>query len=161
MKTPIILKCNILLLFFSLLLPCAAASYDGKPEPALAHQLGLSVRELQTLRARYPLSREALLAASPMQIQTLLWDAEHPEIDKHAEAQKYQAQHLKDEHGNIDPAGLARALKQHYNNGHHYGYDRGGNPHGDDEDEEEEDEGDLLPVLPDPSTNQPSSGDPM
>src|SRR5215470_1884373 len=147
MKTPIILKCNVLLLFFSLLLPCAAASHDEKPDPALAHQLGLSVQELQTLRERYPLSREALLAASPMQIQTLLWEAKHPEFDKHAEAQKYQAQHLKDEHGNIDPNGLARALKQHYNNGHHYGYDRGrNNPHGDDG-EEEDDEGDLLPVF--------------
>jgi PKD repeat protein len=152
MKTPIILKCNILLLFFALLLPCAAASNDEKPDPALAHQLGLNVQQLQRLRARYPLSREALLAASPMQIQTLLWDAEHPEIDKHAEAQKFQAQHLKDEHGNIDPRGLARALKQHYDNGHHYGQQR---------DDEEEDNGDLFPVLPDPSTNQPGSGDPM
>src|SRR5215472_14260255 len=146
MKTPIILKCNILLVYFSLLLACAAASHDEKPEPALAHQLGLSVQELQALRARYPLSREALLAASPMQIQTLLWNAEHADIDLHAEAQKYQAQHLRDEHGNIDPAGLARALKQHYNNGHHYGQPR---------QDDEAANGDLFPVLPDPTTNQP------
>ena len=161
MKTLTIIKRNLLLLILSLVLPCAAASKDDKPDPALAHQLGLSVQELQKLRARYPLSREALLGASTMQIQTMLWDAEHPEIDKHAEAQKFQAQHLKDEHGNIDPRGLARALKQHYNNGHHYGYDRGRNPHGDDEDDEEEDEGDLMPEFPDPSTNQPGFGDPM
>jgi PKD repeat protein len=161
MKTPIILKCNILLLYFALLLPCAAASNDNKPDPALAHQLGLSVQQLQTLRERYPLNREALLAASPMQIQTMLWDAEHPEIDKHAEAQKFHQLHLKDEHGNIDPHGLARALKQHYNNGHHYGFDRGRNPHGEDEDDGEDDEGDLMPEFPDPSTNQPGFGDPM
>jgi PKD repeat protein len=159
MKTLTITKCNLLLLLLSLALPCSAASNAEKPDPALAHQLGLSVQQLQKLRARYPLSREALLGASEMQIQTMLWDAEHPEIDKHAEEQKFRAQHLKDEHGNIDPRGLARALKQHYNNGHHYGYDRGGNPHGDDG--EGDDEGDLLPVFPDPSTNQPGFGDPM
>src|SRR5580765_4364304 len=161
MKTLTIIKGNLLLLILSLVLPCAAASKDDKPDPALAHQLGLSVQELQKLRARYPLSQEALLGASAMQIQTMLWDAEHPEIDRHAEAQKFHQLHLKDEHGNIDPHGLARALKQHYNNGHHYGYDRGRNPHGDDEDDGEDDEGDLMPVFPDPSTNQPSSGDPV
>ena len=159
MKTLTIIKCNLILLILALLLPCAAASNDNKPDPTLAHQLGLSVQQLQKLRARYPLSREALLAASAMQIQTMLWDAEHPEIDKHAEAQKFHKLHLQDEHGNIDPRGLARALKQHYNNGHHYGYDRGRNPHG--EDDEEDDEGDLFPVLPDPSTNQPGFGEPM
>jgi PKD repeat protein len=154
-KISIILQTNIFVLFLSLLLPCAAASNDKNPDPALAHQLGLTVPQLEKLRDRYPLTRESLLAASPMQIQTWLWDAEHPEFDKHAEAQKFQAMHLKDEHGNINPTGLARALRQHYNNGHHYGQ------HRHDDDEEEDDEGDLFPVPPDPSTNQPSSGDPV
>jgi PKD repeat protein len=160
MKTPMILKCNILLVFFCLMLPCVAALHDEKPDPALAHQLGLSVQQLQTLQARYPLSREALLAASPMQIQTLLWNAQHPEIDLHAEAQKFHAMRLKDEHGNIAPGGLARALKQHYNNGHHYGYDNGHNPHGDNG-EDDGGEEDLFPVFPDPSTNQPDGGSPV
>src|SRR4051794_27927586 len=151
MKLRFFISGTTLLFLFALLLPCPAAS--NNPDPALAHQLGLTVPQLRALLDRYPLSREALLAASQMQIQTMLWDVQHPEVDKHAEAQKFHALHLKDENGNIDPHGLARALKQHYNNGNHYGQEK--HDKGDDGEEE-----DLFPVQPDPSTNQPGFGDP-
>src|SRR3989442_15495139 len=117
----------------------AGAQVGGQPDPAVAEKIGVSVQQLHGLRARFDLSNDDLLQLSAIQLQTMLWDLEHPGIDKHAEEQKFRALRMMDEHGRIPPDGLLRALEHR----RHVGVDA-----------------DLFPASPDPSAIEPDPGTP-
>src|SRR5436190_23775554 len=108
-------------------------------DPVVAAKLSLSVQQLHSLRARFDLSNGDILALPPIQIQRMLWEAEHPGFDKHAEEMKFRALRMMDEHGRIPPDGLLRALEHR----RHVGEDT-----------------DLFPVAPDPSQGLPDPGVP-
>src|ERR1043166_686 len=108
-------------------------------DPLVAAKLSLSVQQLHSLRARFDISNDGLLALSPIQIQRMLEEVEHPGFDKHAEELKFRALRMMDEHGRIPPDGLLRALEHRRQVG------------GDT---------DLFPVAPDPSPVLPDPGAP-
>jgi photosystem II stability/assembly factor-like uncharacterized protein len=81
-------------------------------DPVVAQKLAVSVQQLHDLRARFDLSNDQVLAMPPAQLQTLLWQVTHPDIDLHAEAIKFHALRMRDEHGRIPPDGLVKAIEQ-------------------------------------------------
>jgi hypothetical protein len=81
------------------------------PQPQLAAKLGISVRQLQSIEARFNLSDGQLLGLPAYQLQLMLEDLEHPGVAKHQAEQSFQMLKLRDEHGQVPPDGLMRALE--------------------------------------------------
>ncbi len=133
----------LLSLLFILAVAAAGARADQITDPDLARHLGITVPELRQLREQYGLGDSQLLAMPDDQIQILVSALSRPGFQWHAEAQNFRALKMMDEHGHIPPDGLLRALEQR---GRHIKTDTG--------------ESDLAPVQPDPSTNQPTFGEP-
>jgi PKD repeat protein len=127
--------------------PASAASKH--PDPVIASKLHISVQELHSLRARFNLTDDELVAMPGIERDEMLEEISHPGIDMHAAEQEFRTQKLKDENGNIPSDGLAKAMKAHYRHQHPE------HP----EHPNQDDEGDLFPALPDPSTNEPGFGD--
>src|SRR6266699_604485 len=100
-----------LLLAGLLMLSVLSARGDKLTSPEIATKLGMSVQQVQSLCARFDLTKEDLLGLPGISLQLMLWDLEHPGIDKHAEEEKFRALRMMDEHGRVPPDGLARALE--------------------------------------------------
>jgi len=122
-----------------LMLSLLSAEAGKLTEPDLAAKLGISVQQVQSLRARFELTTDELLGLSAVSRQLMLLDVEHPGIDKHAEEERFRALRLMDEHGRVPPEGLLRALEHR---------------------RQEEGDEDFFPGEPDPSTVTPSFGTP-
>src|SRR5438128_42408 len=114
------------------------------PDPVIADKVHITVQQLHSLRARFDLDNEQVLALAPVQLQLMLFEIEHPGIDLHAEEQNFRALHLKDENGHIAANALAHAMNEHRRNQHR---------------DTAPDE-DLFPTLPDPSETEPDFGSP-
>jgi PKD repeat protein len=100
------------LLGFLLLVPAVAGNPAPKlTDPVVATKLAITVQQLHSLRAKYEVSNETLLEMPPFQLRIMLWEVDHPGIDKHAEEQKFRALRMMDEHGRVPPAGLLRAME--------------------------------------------------
>src|SRR5436190_742517 len=83
------------------------ASADVKhPDPVIARKLNLTVQELHSLRERFGLDNDQLLALPRIEFAEMLDEISHPGIDKHAAEQEFQAEKLRDENGQIPPDGL-------------------------------------------------------
>src|ERR1043165_1502876 len=123
------------------ILLCFAVLSNASPptnDPAVATKLGITVQQVHSLRAAFDLTTADLLALSPVQLQTMLFDLSHPGFEKHAEEQKFRALQIMNEHGHIPPDGLLRAIEHR----HHM----------------QEEEEDMNPVPADPGTNAPDFG---
>jgi photosystem II stability/assembly factor-like uncharacterized protein len=117
-----------------------AAQHQTLNDPQLAHKVGITVQQLHSLRAASGLSDDQILALTTLQLQAYLQDITgHPGVDKHAAQQNFTALRMMDEHGQVPPDGLLRAI-EHRRHGTQAA--------------------DLLPGVLDPSTNSPSFGIP-
>lgn len=108
-------------------------------DPDVARQLGITVPQLHGLQDQYGLSNDVLLNLANDQLQILLMDLQHPGYQRHRQEHEFRALKMMDEHGHIPPDGLIRALEQTHR---HIKTDT-----------------DLTPGQPDPSTNEPTSGE--
>ena len=136
------MKCRwpaaVLLLLFVL----NAEAADPRPkltDPQVAAKLRITVQELHRLRSEYGFDNTSLLGLPRFQLQLMLREMEHPGWDKHAAEEEFRALRMMDEHGRIPPDGLLRALEHRRRN---------------------QEEPELLPGVPDPSTNAPEFGNP-
>ena len=102
----------ILILVLALLCRPARGNSPNITDPVLAAKLGLTVQQIHTIESSLGWTDADLLAMSPVQLQTIAFDLDHPGIDKHLEALKFRALKMMDEHGKIPPAGLLHALEQ-------------------------------------------------
>jgi PKD repeat protein len=125
-------------------LSLAALSVSGAApsitDPEVARQLGVTVQQLHGLRDQYALTNDQLLNLPANQLQILVADLLPPNYQQHQREHEFRALKMMDEHGHIPPDGLQRALE------HSHRHIRT--------------ESDLTPGQPDPSTNEPTFGDP-
>src|SRR5437660_9395159 len=126
----------------TLFLIALTSTVVAKPltDPEIAEKLHITVQELHGLRAEFQLDNYQVLALTRIQLEGMVEGLSRAHADHHAEEAAFRAKKLKDENGDIPVDGLAKALKHHQT--HH------GRPEHDSGEEE-----DLVPGLPDPSTN--------
>jgi hypothetical protein len=81
------------------------------PISRVAIKLGISVQQLQAVEAKFNLTDDQVLGLSRTQLQLMLEDLDHPGVAKHQGWENFQMLKMRDEHGQIPPDGLMKALE--------------------------------------------------